>query len=390
MSRSAAVRMPEPARLQPAKGCVLTVWCAFEGWGYRPNSLHHRDADVTSWMRYSVIVDLQDVSGERAIDAIIAVLPPKSDVARVRPHEAAGLSINGQQFRVTWVGEGRPDSIRRVIAERDGGAQIVVARRLSVSAREALSEAGISWVDESGAAQISGPSIVVALSGTPPKPPSRPSGWTSSVLAIAEALLCGTKATASAMVETTGLSMGSCVNALRALTGLGLLEANVGRGPGSARHVIDDDRLLDAYSAAAPPLAGALMVEVGVTWRDTNEGIMTLARRWDDAGIDYAVTGPVAASLLAPYLTLVNRAEVYVASDTQVGLQAAATAAGLRPVPGGRLTLRPFPTVATNRLARPVSGLRLAPWPRVYVDLFHAGVRGEDAADHLKDVIRDR
>ncbi len=331
-------------------------------------------------------MDLVETSDARAIDAVVAVLPPASIVSR----DGAIVSVNGQPFQVTWVGEGRPDSIRRAVAENAGRAAIVVARRLSSSAREALSEAGIGWVDESGAAQISGPSIVVALCGTPPKPPVRPSGWTPSVVAVAEALLCGAKPTASAMVESTGLSMGSCVNALRILTNLGLLESAAVRGPASARRVADDDRLLSEYAAAAQTVASSLVIEVGVTWRDTNEGIITAARRWDDAGIAYAVTGPVAASLLAPYLTLVNRAEVYVASESIVGLQAVAAAAGLRPVPGGRLALRPFPTVATNRLAQQTDGLRLAPWPRVYVDLLHAGVRGEDAADHLKDVIRGR
>jgi hypothetical protein len=327
----------------------------------------------------------------RAIDAIVSVLPTRSELDRVDDStDGVGLIVNGHRFKVSWVGEGRPDAIRRAIATNDGNSEIVVGRHLSVSAREALSGAGIGWVDESGAAQIAGPGVMVALSGTPTKRPDRRSTWASSVLAVAEALLCEVKASASAVVEATGLSMGSCVNALRTLTALGLLEADAARGPLSIRRVVDPDQLLDAYATAAPTLAGKLSVEVGVTWRDTLEGVAAAAHRWDDAGIGYAVTGPAAAALLAPYLTLVNRAEVYVAADTQVGLQAAATAAGLRPVPGGRLTLRPFPTATTDRLAQSIDNLRLAPWPRVYVDLLHAGVRGEDAAEHLKEVIRGR
>ena len=68
--------------------------------------------------------------------------------------------------------------------------------------------------------------------------------------------------------------------------------------------------------------------------------------------------------------------------------KAAAAAVNLRPIEGGRLTLRPFPTVAVRALASKVDGLRVAPWPRVYVDLRRSGVRGEEAAEHLREVFR--
>ncbi len=260
----------------------------------------------------------------------------------------------------------------------------------STNRASALSEAGIGWVDESGAAEIAVGTIVVSRSGVTDKRDKRPKGWTRSVLAVAEAALCGIRATASAMREATGLSMGSCVNALRVLTDLGLLEAAAARGRDSSRRVGDLDRLFDAYATAAETLASDLRLEVGVTWRDLADGVRSVARRWDSADVEYAVTGALAAEVLAPYLTSVPTAEVYVATDTIVGLEAAAAAVGLRPIEGGRLVLRPFPTVSTRRLAGEVDVLRVAPWPRVYVDLLHAGVRGEDSAEHLKEVVSAR
>jgi hypothetical protein len=131
-------------------------------------------------------------------------------------------------------------------------------------------------------------------------------------------------------------------------------------------------------------------MEVGVTWRDLADGLRRAASRWEAERVDFAVTGALAAEQLAPYLTSVSAAEVYVSVDTVVGLEALAASAGLKPVEGGRLVLRPFPTVSSNRLATQVDGLRVAPWPRVYVDLLHAGVRGEDAAEHLKEVVGER
>jgi hypothetical protein len=117
---------------------------------------------------------------------------------------------------------------------------------------------------------------------------------------------------------------------------------------------------------------------------------MTVGQTWDDANVEWAATGAVAASILAALLTSFTSADVYVAADTVVGLEAVAARAGLRPVEGGRLTLRPFPSVTVRRLATDADGLRISPWPRVYVDLRSSGVRGEDAAEHLREVIHAR
>ena len=248
----------------------------------------------------------------------------------------------------------------------------------------------MGWVDESGAARVATGGVVIALSGSPVVEDRRPSGWTASVLAVAEVLLCGTAATTKAVQQALGLSTGSCVNALRTLSELGFLESNAIRGRGSARRVADPDRLLDAYAAAAAPLASGLRLQIGVTWRDTIDGTAETSKRFDDTGVRHAVTGTVASFMLAPYLTNVTTAEMYVPGSTILDLETAARQAGLRPVPGGRLTLRPFPTVTTERFAERIEDMWVAPWPRVYVDLLHAGVRGEDAAEHLKEVINGR
>jgi hypothetical protein len=208
------------------------------------------------------------------------------------------------------------------------------------------------------------------------------------VIAVAEALLCETKPTVAATASATGLSVGSCTQALRFLTDLDLLEAPARRGRGSARQVSDSDRLLEAYASAAERAPASIRLQVGVTWRDPVAGLEETGRKWDRAKIGWAATGAAAASVIAPYLTTVTTTEVYVDSDSIVGLEAAAAAVKLRPIEGGRLTLRPFPTAAVRELAVEAGGLRVAPWPRVYVDLQRHGVRGEEAAEHLREVVR--
>lgn len=326
---------------------------------------------------------------DRPANAVLAVLPrsAKARVPKSKRDVGPDLIVGGQPLEIKWIGEGNLADARRVLAKRGRRPDIVVARRLSPGAREALSEAGIGWVDETGAAEIAVGSIIVSRTGRPPKPAAKPARWTAAALAVVEAILCGTKPTVAATGSAIGLSTGSCTQALRFLTDLGLLEAPARRGRFSGRQVTDPDRLLEAYASAAERTVTSLSLQVGVTWRDPVTGLAEAGRKWNKAKLAWAATGAVAASAIAPYLTSVTMAEVYVDAENMALLEAAAAAANLRPIEGGRLTLRPFPTVAVRALASKVDGLRVAPWPRVYVDLRQSGVRGEEAAEHLREVI---
>src|SRR5690606_17619967 len=117
-----------------------------------------------------------------------------------------------------------------------------------------LSEAGVGWVDETGAAEIAIGSVIVARTGILPKPDSGITRWSPAVMAVSEALLCGVKATVSETQTATGLSAGSCTNALRFLSDQGLLTAAAKRGRGSGRRVKDENELLTAYAAAVEAL----------------------------------------------------------------------------------------------------------------------------------------
>lgn len=332
-----------------------------------------------------------DVEAQRVEAALRAVLPR---TAEVRLTGAAGpvveLKVNGRRLRARWAGEGWLRQIREILDDDGRHTDVVVARRMSPGAREALGKAKIGWVDESGAAEIAFGTLIVSRTGRPDAPTERSAHWTPAVLAVAEALLCGTRATVSATEAATGLSTGSCTNALRTLSDLGLLVADAPRGPGAARRVADADQLLDAYASNAGALAPRESLQAGVTWRDAITGLAEVGRKLDRAGVDWAATGAAASMVIAPFLTNVSTAEIYVDAGTSAELEAVAAGADLRPIEGGRLTLRPFPTVSARRLTEEADGLRVAPWPRVYADLRSSGVRGEEAAEHLRAVKRGR
>jgi hypothetical protein len=298
--------------------------------------------------------------------------------------------VNGVKIQAKWIGEGSLQRAREVLEHKRDRPDVVVARHLSPGAREALSKAGVGWIDETGAAEISLGSIVVSKSGHSEAPREKPARWTPASLAVAEALLCGRRAAVHAMRDATGLSVGACTKALQVLGKLGLITSTAARGRGSARTVHDPNKLLDVYAAAAAAAKAAPAIQVGVTWQDVTAGLRDTGKKWEKARIAWVATGAAAASLVAPYLTSVSTADVYVGAETLPELEAAASAAALRPIDGGRLTLRPFPTVTVLRLAEEVDGLRVAPWPRIYADLRNTGVRGEEAAEHLREVRRGR
>ena len=325
--------------------------------------------------------------GERAVRA---VFPPSVNVIKSTSDRDVDLVVNGHALKVKWVGQGHLGDVRAALYDRPKRNIVLVARHMSPGARAALSEAGINWADESGAAEISIGAIVVSRTGSPKKKDEAIKRWTPAVISVAEALLCGTCGTQSATHAATGLSAGSCANALRFLSEQELLTSIARRGPTSARRVASLRELLDAYADSVNEQPSGIELQVGITWQDILSGIAELGRHLDAREIDWVVTGATAAAVIAPYLSSVARATLYVDAKSIAELQALAVAVELRPIQAGRLTLKPFPTVSVQRLSKPADGLRIAPWPRVFADLRREGVRGEEAAEHLFEVIHGR
>jgi len=326
----------------------------------------------------------------RAEEGLRAVLPRSVNLHPVQRDLNYNLKINGTPIQVKWIGECGLRQAREMLAAPPHRPTVVVARRMSPGAREEFSKAGIGWVDETGAAEIVFGQLIVSKTGRSEPKLEKPLHWTPSVLAVTEALICGTKPTVSATAAITTLSVASCTNALQTLTKLKLLTAGAKRGRESARHIADPDQLLDAYATAILAQDRTPHLTVGATWRDLISGLSDAAKGWNKAGRAWAATGAIAANVMAPYLTSVSSGVVYVDADTLAGLESAALDIGLRPIDGGRITLRPFPTVTTKQLVQNLKGLKVAPWPRVYVDLRRVGVRGEEAAEHLREVLRGK
>lgn len=301
---------------------------------------------------------------ESVVAALRNVLPASVNVEIAkRQGSDVEVVISGSKLRVRRLDRGWPRQVRealRLVPRPD----VLVAPAMSPGARAVAAEAGVGWADETGAAEIAVGPIVVSRSGVPARDTPGPSRWTAGVQVVVEALLVGTRATVSAVVDRTGMSAGTATKALKLLTSEGWLAA-------------------DAEHVAAR--RSGVEVRVGVVWRDPVTEAARLGQAWTAAGTNWAVTSALAAAVLAPAQTQVSPWEIYVAGTTVADLVAAARTVGLARLEGGRLRLRPFPSPGTAALSAPVDGgLVCVPWPRAYADLRTMGVRGEDVAETLR------
>lgn len=305
-------------------------------------------------------------------------------VANLEDRDAL-VRVAGRRIRLRWLSAGWPRQVDEAM-RRKPRPDVIAAPQLSPGAREKARQLGVGWVDETGAAEIEAGTVLISRSGSPAKPLDTTLGWRPATLAVCEVLLTGCPATVAAVQDGTSLAASTVAESLRFLDHNDLLESAAARGPRSGRQLTDADALLDAYAAAALRLRLPISVRVGALWRDPIEGVAEAGRSWRATQISWAVTSALSAAVLAPMLTEIAPWEIYVSGRTPGDLRRVAGIAGMREMNGGRLLLRPYPTPANGKVANEIKpGLMSVLWPRAYADLRSTGVRGEDAAEHLRE-----
>jgi hypothetical protein len=334
----------------------------------------------------------------RIRDATGAVLPPDVGVRVEGRPDGGSLAPRfdilvhtpamDHSFVGGWAGEGWPADVERLVALAPDIA-VVYAARLSEGSREWLLSHALGWIDEAGGANVSLSSgLIVSRDPRAKRPPSRPGGnWTGAMLTVAEAILAGVPPKVLQMEEATGLSRGSTVNSLSRLERQGLLvRTGPRRGPHASRGVAEIDRFIDDYAAAAGTFRAKqpkLLIH-----RLSKDPIVTLGEEigpsLDAANVAWAVTGSVASTLLAPYLSDVTVTELYVDRGLLRAPDHLAQLVGGRIVDRGhRIEVREFPTPISGR-GPIIDHIQVALPARVYADLMGAGGRAAEAAHHLR------
>ena len=293
------------------------------------------------------------------------------------------------RFHAAWVRRGSPAEVRARL-EDSPAVTLVVAPELSSGARQLLDERAINWVDETGAASLRGQGLLVHVARAPaPKDPEpRGASWSEiAVLAVEATLAAGpAQITTAWIAEHAGCSI---ARASRILTGWDqegwTAKQGPARGRGAHRVLEHPDAMLESWTAHL----NAMPVErwfAHTTSRDLDGVQARVTHALGDVAFGW--TGWAAAQQLAPFVTQLpvlhlRVDERYAHRDLAPRLQDA----GLTLTDdAGRIELWRTPGNAF-RLTTPSPSGPLVSWPRVYADLKRLGGRGNDAAEHLRDVM---
>jgi hypothetical protein len=308
---------------------------------------------------------------------------------------AHNLSVLGlshrARFRASWVRRGWPADVRAQL-DRSPGLTLLVAPELSSGARRLLDERGVSWVDETGAANLRGEGVLVHIDRAPiaTEPPAHGASWGPLASVAAEATLAGRPAqiTTTWIAERAGCSV---ARASRILSGWDhegwTAKHGPARGRGAHRVIEHPNAMLESWTAHV----NAMPVE---RWfaHSTNRDLEDVQTRLTSAlsAVTFGWTAWAAAQQLAPFVTQLpilhlRVDERYALRDLAPQLQDA----GLTLTDSaGRIELwRTHGNTFTLTTPSPIGPL--VSWPRVYADLKRLSGRADDAAEHLRDVMED-
>jgi len=316
---------------------------------------------------------------------------------------ALRLDIASQptQLRARWIGNGWPQDVREALADLAIGEDdpwprdlVLVGKRLSSGSIELLEKLNGNWADEAGNAEILAPGVLVSRRGGRPKAAKRAIAWSGSALDVAELLLSrpwlegfGT----SELAHLTGWSAPRVSQLLSTFDRHGwTVKHGPTRGRGSRRELVDPGGLLEAWGKGILDGEDPVVREASRTIADLGEFLRHDLAPALSQNLSWALGGWAASEELAPYLTAVPTLQIYVhEDDLWEPLDEALLGAGLKEVSeGGRVQ---FKRATSNILERATSagGLTVVSAPRVYADLLRLGPRGQEAAEHLKEVAID-
>lgn len=270
--------------------------------------------------------------------------------------------------------------------EEPGLPLLLVAGETTAGAREVLGDAGIAYVDGLGNARMELPGLILRLTGTrKPSPTRAPSKLSGKSGLVAQTLLLDHDRDwhVKDVVETVDASAGLVHRVMARLEKAGLLAAT-GTGPKRTRRVTNPSALLDLWDEEQTDIpVRTLAYFLSQTPRQLIEA---LGGMLENSGIDHAFTGAAGASVVAPFVTSVPVAEIWVDAATP-------EAALIDPPAMTRVEEGPNVIYLQERDNAPlafrtnVDGIWVTNRFRLYHDLRQDPRRGASQADHLREQV---
>ena len=264
---------------------------------------------------------------------------------------------------------------------------LVVAGETTEDARQILRDHAIGVVDGRGRAHIELPGLLVhidnALRTNKPKaPPTRLRG--KAGLAAQALLLEPTRDwRVQDLAERARVSIGMAHRVLARLEQDGVVEAE-GAGPARIRRVQDPTALLDLFAEEAnehPRRTLAYLLA-----QTPRQLIEELGRNLDRAGVECALTGAAAASMLAPFLTAVPAVHVWV-RDAVAPEELYDGAQSDPVIDGANVIFLQARADAPLAFREQTEGVWVANRFRVYADLLDDPRRGKEQAQKLREEV---
>lgn len=270
---------------------------------------------------------------------------------------------------------------------RPGTPFLLVADETTTGARKILEDHGIAVIDGLGNAHIELPGLLFHLEGRRGRQRPRPTRLSGKAGVAAQALLLHPKRAwqVQELAKEARISLGLAHRVLARLDEEGIIAAE-GSGRNRVRRVINPTALLDLWAEenVERPIRtlGYLLAQT------PRQLIKELGGNLGRSGIDYALTGAGAASLVAPFVTAVPVVDVWVTSTA--AREELYDAAQADPVNDGQnvvfLQGKNDTPLAFREKAK---ALWVANRFRLYADLRRDPRRGREQADNLRqEVIR--
>ena len=356
-------------------------------------NLIHYYAGFTAAVKKGQSVDQLEAT-EAAIARVLSVVPGLSLVA-----EAVGaddgvdgvLEFAGTRERVALQVKSRANAatawqLVRNAADRPGRPVVLVAGESTADARRILREHGIGIVDRLGNAHIELPGLLVHVEGGRPAADyARPVRLNGKAGVAAQALLLhrGRRWQVQDLAEEAGVSGGL---AHRVLVRLGDERLVTSEGAGSRRYrkVTDASALLDLWAEEDRPRPE--QTRAFVLAQGPRQLSVEVGRNLAASGLDYAFTGAAAASVIAPFVTAMPVAEVWVTARAMPGRLPEA-AGGEAADSGYNVVFWQAKDDTPLAFRHKPAGLWLANRFRVYADLRRDSRRGQEQAAHLRQEV---